>query len=136
MAGMETQSLADSEAMKTIEPVVLLVWLYFFLAPACGIFFLIRKPAERSVVKQLFGGWREMPLHYLGAGVTSYLSYYLILVSYQLGGNVAAVNSLRQISIPLLVLMSCYFLKEDDIGSLFPWAIVLAAGIVIIILAR
>jgi drug/metabolite transporter (DMT)-like permease len=136
MAGMGTQSLADSEAMKTIEPVVLLVWLYFILAPACGIFFTIRKPAERSVAEQLFGGRREMPLHYLGAGVTSYLSYYLILVAYQLGGNVAAVNSIRQISIPLLVIMSCHFLKESNTASRLAWAIVLAVGIVIIIVAR
>ncbi|MEE8352028.1 MAG: DMT family transporter [Rhodospirillales bacterium] len=136
MAGMGTQSLADSEAMKTIEPAVLLVWGYFLLAPACGIYFIIRKPAGRSPLEHLFGGWRKTPLRYLGAAVTSYLSYYLILVSYQLGGNVAAVNSLRQASIPLSVILGGYFLKEADTKSRLAWAFVLAGGIVVIILAR
>jgi drug/metabolite transporter (DMT)-like permease len=133
MAGMGTQSLADSEAMKTIEPVVLLVWGYFILAPACGVFFIIRKPAGRSIPEQLFGGWRKTPLRYLGAAVTSYLSYYLILLSYQMGGNVGAVNSLRQVSIPLSVILSGYFLKEADTGSRLVWAFVLAAGVVVIL---
>ncbi len=136
MAGMGTQSLADSEAMKAIEPAVLLVWGYILLAPACGVFFILRKPAERSVLKHLFGGWRKTPLRYLGAAVTSYLSYYLILMSYQMGGNVAAVNSLRQASIPLSVILSGYFLKEANTGSRLAWAIILAAGVVVVILAR
>ncbi|MBC8337186.1 MAG: hypothetical protein ISR51_00015 [Rhodospirillales bacterium] len=136
MAGMGTQSLADSEAMKVIEPVVLLVWGYMFLAPACGIFFIIRKPAGRPVLEHLFGGWRKTPMRYLSAAVTSYLSYYLILLSYQWGGNVAAVNSLRQVSIPLSVILGGYFLKEANTGSRLAWALVLAAGVVVIIFAR
>lgn len=136
MAGMGTQSLADSEAMKTIEPAVLLVWGYFLLAPAYGIFFIIRKPADRSVLEQLFGGWRVTPLRYLGVAVTSYLSYYLILMSYQMGGNVVAVNSLRQVSIPLSVILSGFFLKEANTMGRLAWAVVLAAGIIVIIFAR
>ena len=49
--------------------------------------------------------------------MTSYLSYYLILVSYQMGGNVAAVNSLRQVSIPLSVILGGLYLKEADTRS-------------------
>ncbi|MCH7865811.1 MAG: hypothetical protein IIC56_11435 [Proteobacteria bacterium] len=135
MAGMGTQSLADSEAMRTIEPAVLLVWQYFLLIPACVIFFVIRKPAARPVLTHLFGGWKLTPLRYLIAGATSYLSYYLILVSYQWGGNVAAVNGLRQASIPLSVILSGFFLKEANTMGRLAWAVVLAAGIVVIIFA-
>ncbi len=136
MAGMGTQSLADSEAMKAVEPSVLLVWVYFLLAPACAVFFIVRKPANRSIAGHLFGGWKATPYRYLAASTTSYLSYYLILVSYQMGGNVAAVNSLRQASIPLSVVLSGYFLKEVDTLGRLVWSAVLAAGIIIIIVSR
>lgn len=136
MAGMGAQSLADSESMKVIEPSVLQVWIYVLLAPACAIYFIIRKPADRAIVTHLFGGWKTTPFRYLVAAISSYLSYYLILESYRLGGNVAAVNSLRQASIPILVILSGYFLKETNILGRLAWAGVLAAGIVVIIFSR
>ncbi len=136
MSGMGMQSLSDSEAVRVVEPTVLLVWEYVILALVCVVFFIIRKPAGRPVMEHLFGGWRVTPLRYLGAAVTSYLSYYLILVSYQMGGNVAAVNSLRQVSIPLSVVLGGLYLKEADTRSRLSWAVVLAAGVVVIVLAR
>lgn len=136
MAGMGIQSLADSEAMRLVEPAALLVWQYSVLAVACMIFFAVRKPAERPLVEHLFGGWRVTPYRYLVAAVTSYFSYYLILVSYHMGGNVAAVNSLRQISIPLSVVLGGFYLKEMDTSKRLVWALVLAAGVAVIIFAR
>ena len=94
MSGMGMMSLSDSEAVRLVEPTTLLVWEYVILALACAVFFVIRKPAGRPVTEHLFGGWRVTPLRYLCAAVTSYLSYYLILVSYQMGGNVAAVTAI------------------------------------------
>lgn len=82
----------------------------------------------------LWSGLSVLPLILIST--VGLMFYYLILAAYQLVGNVAAVNSLRQISIPLLVIMSCSFLKEANIGVRLAWAIVLAVGIVIIILAR
>ena len=136
MSGMGMQSLSDSEAVRLVEPTALLVWEYVILTLACAVFFVIRKPAGRPVTEHLFGGWRVTPLRYLCAAVTSYLSYYLILVSYQMGGNVAAVNSLRQVSIPLSVILGGLYLKEADTRSRLLWAFALAAGVVVIILAR
>ena len=69
----------------------------------------------------------------LFAGSISYLSYYLILVAYGLGGDAVAVNCLRQISIPLSVLLGGLFLGELNISSRFGWSLMLVAGIVIII---
>ena len=136
MSGMGMMSLSDSEAIRLVEPTALLVWEYVILALACGVFFVIRKPAGQPVTEHLFGGWRVTPLRYLCAAVTSYISYYLILVSYQMGGNVAAVSSLRQVSIPLAVILGGLYLKEADTRSRLLWAFVLAAGVVVIVLAR
>ncbi len=135
MVGMGTQSLADSEAMKAVEPSALLVCEYLLLAPTCGLYLTLRKPQGRPLLRHLFGGWKLTPFRYLAAAASSYLSYYLILVSYQMGGDVAAVNSLRQASIPLSVFLSGVFLKEADTLGRLVWAIVLAAGIIVIIAA-
>ncbi|MEK9673448.1 MAG: DMT family transporter [Rhodospirillaceae bacterium] len=136
MSGMGIQSLADSEAVRVAEPAALLVWQYTLLAFACMIFFAVRKPAGRPLAEHLFGGWRLTPWRYLLAAMTSYFSYYLILMSYHMGGNVVAVNGLRQISIPLSVVLGGLVLKELDTGKRFAWALVLAAGVVVIIVAR
>jgi drug/metabolite transporter (DMT)-like permease len=84
----------------------------------------------------LFGGWRVTPVRYLLAGCLSYASYYLILTAYGLGGDVVAVNCLRQVSIPLSVLLGGLFLREINISSRFSWSLLLVAGIVIIITAK
>lgn len=136
MSGMGVQSLADSEAMRVIEPAALLVWEYLLLIPVCVIFFVLRKPIGRPASVHLFGGWRKSPFRYLAAAVTSYISYYLILVSYQLGGNVAAVNSLRQVSIPLSVVLGGLYLREAQTRRRLNWAVVLAVGVIVIVLAR
>jgi len=136
MSGMGMQSLSDSEAVRVVAPAALLVWEYVLLAVTCVVFFLVRRPSGRPGLEHLFGGWRATPIRYLGAAATSYVSYYLILVSYQMGGNVAAVNSLRQASIPLSVVLSGVVLKEADTRHRLLWAVVLAGGIVVIIVSR
>lgn len=136
MMGMGTQSLADAAAMRTIEPVALLVGAYCLLVPACAVFFLLRKPPERSALVHLFGGWRRTPLRYLAAAVSSYLSYYLILLAYQQGGNVGAVNCVRQASIPLAVLLGGIYLGERHMARRLAWSLALALGIVVIIAAK
>lgn len=136
MCGMGTQSLADAEAMKTIEPAALLVGAYVLLAPVCAVYFIVRKPPERKLLSHLFGGWRQTPFRYVGAALSSYLSYYLILLSYQFGGNVGAVNSLRQASIPLAVLLGGLYLREAYMGRRLGWSLVLALGIVVIIFSK
>lgn len=136
MCGMGTQSLADAEAMKTIEPAALLVGAYVLLAPVCAVYFIVRKPPERKLLSHLFGGWRQTPFRYVGAALSSYLSYYLILLSYQFGGNVGAVNSLRQASIPLAVLLGGLYLREQYMQRRLGWSLVLALGIVVIIFSK
>ena len=50
-----------------------------------------------------------------------------------LGANVAAVASVRQISIPLSVVLGGLILKEARMSKRLGWSIMLAAGVVLII---
>ena len=80
--------------------------------------------------------WRQRPGCHLAAGVIAYASYLMILTAYQLGGNVAAVTSVRQASIPISVLLGGLYLREASMGLRLLWSLVLAGGILIIITAR
>jgi uncharacterized membrane protein len=66
-------------------------------------------------------------------GVLAYTSYVMILNAYKLGGEVAAVTSVRQASIPISVLLGGLLLREGAILRRMIAASLLAAGIVIII---
>lgn len=136
MAGMGTQSLADAAAMQHIEASVLLLWEYVLVVIGMGLFLAIRKPRHQSVTSFLFGGWRVTPVRYLLAGCVSYASYYLILVAYGLGGDAVAVNCLRQISIPLSVILGGLVLGELNVSSRFSWSLLLVAGIIVIVLGK
>lgn len=136
MAGMGTQSLADAEVMQVLQVPVLLFWGFLFALMVLAVFLLLRRPAEQPWSDALIGGWRENPWRILTAGITGYLSYYLILIAYQQGGAAVPVNSLRQISIPLSVILGGLVLRELNMGSRFAWSLLLAAGIIIIIIAK
>ena len=66
-------------------------------------------------------------------GAMAYVSYYLILLAFKWGGEVAAVTAMRQASIPLSVLLGGFFLREGAITRRLLAALLLAAGIVVII---
>ena len=128
-------TLADAEAMKHVEPMAYLFLQYFFLIPAMALALIITRPAGQTVYHNLFIGWVQTPFSYFIAGTTSYASYYLILLAFQMGANVAAVASVRQISIPLSVVLGGLILKEARMSRRLGWSILLAAGVVLIILS-
>jgi drug/metabolite transporter (DMT)-like permease len=136
MAGHGVTALADAQAMQSIEPMVLMLWVNILLVLFCGTYFALRRPAHQSWGAHLLAGWRAMPARIVAAGALSYFSYLLILISFQLGGDVAAVSALRQASIPISVVLGGMYLSEKGIGKRFGWSAVLAIGIVIIILSR
>ena len=136
LAGSGVYSLADAEAMRTVEPMVFLFWVNVLVVLCSAIYIMVMKSPGRSHLTHLFGGWRQTPVMYVMAGLSSYASYYLILTAFQMGGNVAAVTSVRQVSIPLAVILGGLYLKEADTRSRLLWAFVLAAGVVVIVLAR
>jgi len=136
MSGTGIYSLADAEAMRTVEPMVMMAWVYILLVPSCALYFALTRPRGQHIIAHLLAGWRQTPVRFVAAAVLSYLSYYLILVTYQLGGNVAAVGSLRLASIPVSVFLGGRYLKEADMRTRLAWSLVLTGGIVVIIIAR
>jgi drug/metabolite transporter (DMT)-like permease len=98
-------TLADAEAMRTVSPVAYLLLEYTIIVPAIAVIFSFTRPPGRTVREHLFDGWIRTPGRVALAAATSYGSYYLILLAFQLGANVVAVSSVRQISIPLSVVM-------------------------------
>ena len=77
----------------------------------------------------------EKPLRFFLAGFTAYASYLLILYSFRMGANVAAVSAIRQISIPFSVLIGGFYLFEKLMNYRLFWSLLLTLGVIIIIVA-
>ena len=94
------------------------------------------RPRGRGALEHLFAGWRTTPGRFLCAGMLSYVSYCMLLVAFHLGGNVAAVASLRQISIPVSVILGAVVLGERRLLGRFGWSALLACGVVLILAVK
>lgn len=131
MSGTGIYSLADARLMQTIEPPVLLFFVEVLLVPIYAI---------RSYRNGAFAAVKQTPVtvsfmfNLLLPGVLCYASYYLILLAYEWGGDVAAVTSVRQASIPISVALGGMFLREGAMARRFFAAGFLALGIVVIAL--
>ncbi len=138
MIGTGIYSITDSYLMQTIAPPVQMFWIESMLFPyflAVYFFLRRRRPAESgdpsgSAYPAFSPKWFAMAI---GPGLLAYFSYFLILYAYQNGGEVAAVTSVRQASIPISVLLAGYFLREGSILRRLIASLVLAAGIVVIV---
>ena len=129
LCGTGIYSLADASLMQQISPQVLTFVVDGLVFPV----YLVRWLRKRSrVVPQAKTTHLLAPIYALLPGVICYLSYYLILAAYQLGGEVAVVTSLRQASIPISVALGGLFLREGAMGRRFFAASLLAFGIVVI----
>ena len=129
-------TLVDAEAMKSAEPMAFIFLVFVFVIPAMAIVLIITRPAGRTVYHHLFIGWIQTPFPFFISGLTSYVSYYLILLAFQMGANVASVASVRQISIPLSVVLGGLILKEARMFSRLGWSLLLAGGVVLIIFSK
>lgn len=133
MCGTAIYSISDARAVQTISPAVFFFWVEALCLPG---YFLMFGYFDRA-------GWTgsilleslRKPLPYLVAGVMCYASYWLILKAYALGGEVAAVMSVRQASIPLSVLIGGFYLREAAMARRLGASLLLGAGIVVIVLA-
>lgn len=129
LCGTGIYSLADAHVMQQIAPQV----LAFTVDSAVLPFFLILWLRKRSrTTSQPDATFSFSPVYVLLPGLLCYISYYLILVAYQLGGDVAVVTSLRQASIPISVALAGLFLREGAMKRRFFAASLLALGIVVI----
>ena len=128
-------TLADAEAMKYVEPAAFLFIQYLFVTPAMAIIFILTRPSEKNIYEYLFLGWVQKPLRFFLAGFIAYISYLLILYSFRMGANVAAVSTVRQISIPFSVLLGGFYLYEKQMNYRLLWSILLTLGVIIIIVS-
>ena len=128
-------TLADAEAMKYVEPAAFLFIQYLFVTPAMAIIFILTRPSGKNIYEYLFLGWEKKPLRYFLAGFTAYASYLLILYSFRMGANVAAVSAIRQVSIPFSVLIGGFYLFEKHMNYRLFWSLLLTLGVIIIIVA-
>ncbi len=132
MCGTGIYSLADAGSMQRIEPQVLVTFVEGPLVLFYAVLWLRKRSASPAIAPRLSElSW----VHVILPGVLAYASYYLILIAYQLGGDVAAVTSMRQASIPISVLLGGFFLREGAIMRRFFAAGLLALGIVVIALS-
>jgi drug/metabolite transporter (DMT)-like permease len=131
MSGVAIYSLADSRAVREIPPPV----LFFWVEASClvGYLFIFRLLGEHSVHWTALYQWMRRPLSNGAAGAMAYTSYWLILEAYALGGEVAAVTSVRQASIPISVLIGGVLLREGAVFRRLGASLLLATGIVAIV---
>jgi len=131
MIGSGIYSIADARAMQSIEPPVLFFWVEIFNLPCYLILFRFLGVPETRY-SDLFQ-WTKKPFLFIGLGVICYLSYFLILSAYAMGGDVAAVTSVRQASIPISVILGGLMFREGSMFRRFVASCLLAFGIVVIV---
>lgn len=131
MSGTGIYSIADSQMMQTLQPEVMVFWVEALLIPVYLILFLRRRTHTRYEDSRPLA---TRTIMLIVPGVMAYASYYFILMAYQMGAEVAAVTAVRQASIPLSVMLGGLFLREGSILRRLFAALLLTAGIVVIIL--
>lgn len=131
MAGSAVYTLADASAMQHAEPAQFLFWNYSLVTLCLGVVCLV----GRRNSSEGFAAENRWPVaaRVSFAAVSSYLSYYLILLAFQLNADPAYVGAIRQASIPVSVLLGALVLREHSVLHHLWWAIVLAIGIVILV---
>lgn len=134
MLGSAAYSISDATAMQDTTSAPFLFWTYALVTLALAA---LRAWEDRGTSAPLLGvvrGWAQNPWRILFAGLSSYLSYLLILRVFQLGAEAAAVSAVRQVSIPVSVILAALVLKEPRGLHRLGWAVLIAIGIAMIAL--
>lgn len=129
--GTGIYALADAEAVRLAPPPVVFFWIELCLMPIYMVTF--RLFGHGAVERRGLALLRDDPIKVIGIGIMGYTSYFLILWAFSAGGDVAAVASLRQISIPISVLLGGLWLRERHLALRLGASVMLAIGIVVII---
>ncbi len=129
MCGTGIYSLADAYLSQRIAPQVLMFTVDISVLPLYLILWRRKHPNANFKIERQNRFWL---IKILLPGVICYISYYLILVAYQFGGEVALVTALRQASIPISVALGGLFLREGAMKRRLAAASFLASGIVVI----
>ena len=133
MLASAVYSLSDAAAMKFAEPPTFVFWTYLLVCLLLtGAAFFGRDESVRSF-GAIVGCWLQAPWQIFTASLVSYVSYTFILMAFQLKGDPALVVAVRQLSIPVSVILAAIFLAEPRFRHRLGWAAVLAVGVVIVI---
>ena len=135
MMGSAAYSLSDAIAVQKIKPSVLLFYCYILVSLFLFAIFLRNRRGNQSALLLLCSQFKLDIYRISSAGVVSYYSYYLILIAFELGGDAAVVSTIRQASIPISVLLAAYLLRENETLKRLGWALLIAAGIIILSIA-
>jgi len=131
MSGTGIYSLSDSQLMMQIEPPVLFFWVQLIVWPLLATLHLLKG----HTLPPLLGAAHifQNPILHLKLIICVYGSYLLILMAYEQGGDVAAVTTVRQASIPLSVILGGYFLNEGAIARRLFASAILSVGIITVV---
>ena len=132
MLGSAAYTVADANAMSVISPSVFLFYVYIIVA--LGLFGLGLSESRNMAnsISLLKTNFAHAPRRIILAGVSSYVSYYLILWAFKMGSEAAAVSAIRQVSIPLAVVVATIVLKEKKFFYNLWWASFVGIGVIII----
>jgi len=133
MLASAVYSISDAAAMKLAEPSTFVFWSYLIVCLLLTAVVLAgRDPKVRSM-GDVARCWSLAPLKIISASVVSYVSYYFILMAFQMRADPALVVAVRQVSIPVSVVLAAVFLAEPRFRHRLGWAVVLAIGVVIVV---
>ena len=132
MFGSAAYTMADASAMSAISPSVFLFYVYIIVA--LGLFGLGLSESRNiaNSISLLKTNFAHAPRRIILAGVSSYVSYYLILWAFKVGSEAAAVSAIRQVSIPLAVVVATIVLKEKKFFYNLWWASFVGVGVIVI----
>jgi len=133
MIASAVYAIADAAAMKTAEPETFLFWVYLLVTTLLAGLALANGEGARQTLAAIATCWSAAPFRIAAASALSYASYYFILMAFQMNGDPAIVVAVRQISIPVSVVLAAVFLAEPRFRHRLGWAAVLAIGIAIVI---
>lgn len=136
MLGSAAYSMSDAQAMQHVSAAPFLFYGYAVMTPFLAGIRLWEARGHSAPFGELIRGWVQMPGKILFAGITSYLSYLLILAAFSGGAEAAVVSAVRQASIPISVVLAAVFLGESRLMQRMAWASLIAFGILAIAAAQ
>lgn len=136
MLGSAAYSMSDAQAMQHVSAAPFLFYSYAVMTPFLAGIRLWEARGHSAPIGELIQGWVQMPGKILFAGITSYLSYLLILAAFSGGAEAAVVSAVRQASIPISVILAAVHLRETRLMQRLAWASLIAVGILAIAAAQ
>jgi len=135
MIASAVYALADAAAMQIAEPAPFVFWVYVLVSALMLGLALTGRDRNSQSLRAIYRSWLTAPWRIATASIVSYGSYYLILKAFQMKGDPALVVAVRQISIPVSVILAAIVLGEPRFRQRLGWALMLAVGVVIVIVS-